>query len=80
MSSCGDPCKPQACAIQDCLKANNYNESRCTKLIDQLYECCTKFYEENGQDARSPCCPIPRLLALKVQQRTQEKLDAELVR
>lgn len=73
-----DPCKPQACAIQDCLKANNYNESKCTKVIDQLYECCTSFYKDQGQDSRSPCCPTPSLLELKIKQRKQENKDANL--
>ncbi|CDR40130.1 CYFA0S04e04236g1_1 [Cyberlindnera fabianii] len=74
-----DPCKAEACAIQDCLKQWNYNESRCTKVIDQLYACCTKFYNDNGESARSPCCPTPSLLELKIKQRKQEQLDAQLV-
>jgi hypothetical protein len=62
-----------------CLKTNNYNESKCTKVIDQLYACCTQFYKEEGKEARSPCCPIPSLLQLKIKQRAKEKLDAELI-
>jgi hypothetical protein len=79
MSELGDPCKPQACAIQNCLKKNGYNEAKCTQCIDTLYECCQKFYEKNGENARSPCCPIPRLLKFKIEQRRQEDLDAKLV-
>lgn len=80
MSECGDPCKPQACAIQGCLKRNNYDESKCTKYIDQLYACCQQFYEREGQVARSPCCPIPRLLEFKMRQREEERLDAKLLK
>ncbi|AWU78363.1 uncharacterized protein C5L36_0E04180 [Pichia kudriavzevii] len=79
-STCTDPCKPQACAIQACLKRHGYDESKCTVLIDSLYECCSNFYRENGQEARSPCCPVPRLLEFKVEQRKQEQLDAKLIR
>ncbi|CDK28338.1 unnamed protein product [Kuraishia capsulata CBS 1993] len=76
-----DPCKPQACAIQDCLKKANYDESKCTKVIDQLYLCCTKFYAENGEEVRSPCCPTPKLLKFKIEQRKKEgDLDARLLR
>jgi hypothetical protein len=30
-----------------------------TKLrqIDALYECCNKFYERNGDDAKTVSCP-----------------------
>ncbi|ODV57832.1 Cmc4p [Ascoidea rubescens DSM 1968] len=73
-----DPCKPQACAIQDCLKRTSYNESKCTKLIDKLYSCCSKFYQENGDEAKTVCCPIPRLLKFKIEQRQKEKIDAEI--
>ncbi|SCU99134.1 LAFA_0G22188g1_1 [Lachancea sp. 'fantastica'] len=74
-----DPCKPQACAIQACLTKTGFDESKCTQVIDQLYECCTKFYQEKGGDARTPCCPIPRLLNLKLEQRNKEPLDARLL-
>jgi Domain of unknown function (DUF1903). len=80
MSSCQtDACKPQACAIQDCIQANGYNESKCTKVIDELYLCCRKFYETNGLDAKSVCCPKFNLLQLKLKQRELGKIDAELV-
>lgn len=62
-----------------CLKRFNYDESKCTKVIDQLYACCTQFYTNQGEDARSPCCPIPSLLELKIKQREQEKVDAKLL-
>ncbi|EEQ38630.1 putative tubulin-specific chaperone A [Clavispora lusitaniae] len=72
-------CKPFACAIQDCLIENGYNESKCTKAIDNLYKCCKQFYEENGPDAASVCCPKFNLLQLKLKQRSLGKIDAELI-
>lgn len=32
-------CHPYACAIQKCLKRNNYNEKRCKEVIQQWREC-----------------------------------------
>lgn len=72
-------CKPFACAIQDCLQKNGYNESKCTKVIDELYKCCKKFYEQNGPEAQSVCCPKFNLLQLKLKQRLLGKIDAELI-
>lgn len=74
-----DPCKKEACAIQNCLKRHGYDESKCSDLIDQLYACCQGFYLERGENARSPCCPIPSLLEFKIKQRQEEKLDAKLI-
>ncbi|CCE90030.1 Cmc4p TDEL_0A06980 [Torulaspora delbrueckii] len=64
-----DPCKPEACAIQNCLISSDYKESKCQDLVDQLYRCCDKFYKEDGKENKSPCCPKPDLLALKMKQR-----------
>lgn len=75
-----DPCKAQACAIHDCLKKHGFDESKCTAHIDRLYACCKQFYESEGRDARSPCCPTPKLLKFKMEQRAEELLDARLVR
>ncbi|KAI0388814.1 DUF1903-domain-containing protein [Xylariaceae sp. FL0594] len=63
------PCHPRACAIQDCLTKNGFNEARCEHLIDALYECCNAFYEKNGDDATTVSCPKPNLLRLKIKQR-----------
>ncbi|KAI5964900.1 CMC4 [Candida pseudojiufengensis] len=73
-------CKAKACAIQDCLQRNGYNESKCTKYIDELYKCCKEFYEENGPDAKSVCCPKFPLLQRKLEQRSLGRIDAELIR
>lgn len=79
MSCDEQQCKPQACAIQDCLKRRRYDESKCTAAIDALYACCAKFYREQGRDASSVCCPRADLLELKVQQRRERSTDATLV-
>ncbi|KMU80046.1 hypothetical protein CISG_07996 [Coccidioides immitis RMSCC 3703] len=62
------PCHSFACAIQDCLTKNSYQEERCRDQIIALYKCCDLFYQENGRDARTPSCPRPDLLKLKLQQ------------
>ncbi|KAK4188350.1 hypothetical protein QBC35DRAFT_496498 [Podospora australis] len=67
------PCHPRACAIQNCLTKNGYDEARCTKYIDALYECCTAFYERNGEDATTVSCPKASLLKLKMKQRSQDQ-------
>ncbi|CCD26638.1 Cmc4p NDAI_0I00690 [Naumovozyma dairenensis CBS 421] len=59
----------------DCVLKNNYDESKCAKLIDELYQCCSKFYKENSNEARSPCCPLPDLLDLKMEQRGLKKVN-----
>ncbi|KAL7927453.1 DUF1903 domain-containing protein [Trichoderma austrokoningii] len=67
------PCHPRACAIQDCLAKNNYNEARCQNAVKALYECCEAFYQRHGDDATSPSCPLPKLLRLKIQQQKEGK-------
>ncbi|KAL2029368.1 hypothetical protein D6C90_09935 [Aureobasidium pullulans] len=56
------PCHPRACAIQDCIQKNGYDESKCQKQIDALYECCNAFYEKNGDSASTVSCPKAGLL------------------
>ncbi|KAK4250861.1 Cx9C motif-containing protein 4, mitochondrial [Corynascus novoguineensis] len=66
------PCHPRAVpysVTQDCLTRNGYNEAKCTKLVDALYECCQAFYERNGDNAVTASCPKPNLLRLKMEQR-----------
>ncbi|KAJ1326805.1 Mature-T-Cell Proliferation I type [Microdochium nivale] len=67
------PCHPRACAIQDCLTKNSYNEARCQHLIDALYNCCEAFYKKNGDEASTVSCPKPSLLRLKLSQREKEQ-------
>ncbi|KZF26322.1 DUF1903-domain-containing protein [Xylona heveae TC161] len=66
-------CHPQACAIQDCLSKSNYNEDKCKRQIDALYECCNTFYQQHGDNASSVSCPKAGLLRLKMKQRGLEK-------
>ncbi|KAG7321205.1 hypothetical protein KOW79_015620 [Hemibagrus wyckioides] len=46
-----DPCQKQACAIQKCLQANNYIESRCEDVIRAMRKCCEVHTGKN-----SVCC------------------------
>ncbi|EGO52813.1 hypothetical protein NEUTE1DRAFT_118942 [Neurospora tetrasperma FGSC 2508] len=62
------PCHPRACAIQNCLTRNGFDESKCQKQIDALYECCNAFYEKNGESASTVSCPKASLLRLKMEQ------------
>lgn len=57
----------------DCLTKNGYNEAKCQKAIDALYECCSAFYQRHGDEASSPSCPKPDLLRLKMKQREQKQ-------
>ncbi|KGQ01558.1 hypothetical protein PAAG_11682 [Paracoccidioides lutzii Pb01] len=61
------------CAIQGCLSKNSYKEEKCQNQIDALYQCCKAFYEARGENARTPSCPKPDLLKLKMKQRAEEK-------
>ncbi|KAL9913270.1 cx9C motif-containing protein 4 [Glossina fuscipes] len=45
-----DPCKKNACRIQACLKENNYQESKCLDVLEQMRLCCVKWHRE------SLCC------------------------
>lgn len=74
-----DPCKPEACAIQSCLESHQYNEAKCTKVIDALYLCCKQYYESNHTKDPTTCCPKFNLLQLKLKQRELGKIDAQLI-
>ncbi|KAF3917120.1 hypothetical protein ABW20_dc0106332 [Dactylellina cionopaga] len=67
------PCHSKACAIQNCIQKNGYDESKCQQQIDALYACCAEFYQQKGRDATSVSCPKPNLLDLKIKQRQEEK-------
>jgi hypothetical protein len=55
-----------------CLTKNSYKEEKCQTQIDALYECCNSFYKERGDDAKTPSCPKPNLLRIKMKQRGQD--------
>ncbi|GLA07507.1 Cx9C motif-containing protein 4, mitochondrial [Aspergillus niger] len=60
------------CAIQACLTKSSYQEEKCQSQINALYECCNAFYKARGEDAKTPSCPKPNLLRLKMKQRGME--------
>ncbi|UPK98699.1 hypothetical protein LCI18_009634 [Fusarium solani-melongenae] len=66
-------CHPRACAIQNCLTRNGYNQDKCQTVIRQLYECCEVFYERYGEEASTVSCPKPHLLKLKMKQLREER-------
>ncbi|GAT29382.1 LOW QUALITY PROTEIN: feruloyl esterase B precursor [Aspergillus luchuensis] len=47
-------------------------EEKCQSQINALYECCNAFYQARGEDAKTPSCPKPNLLRLKMKQRGME--------
>ncbi|GBB91596.1 hypothetical protein RclHR1_00190009 [Rhizophagus clarus] len=47
------PCLREACQIQTCLQNNNYQESRCQKVIEELFKCCEELIKSGGE---SPSC------------------------
>ncbi|KAI1482494.1 DUF1903-domain-containing protein [Daldinia eschscholtzii] len=57
----------------DCLGKNGYNEAKCSRFIDALYECCDAFYRKHGDGATSASCPKASLLRLKMKQRQDEQ-------
>ncbi|XP_044283130.1 cx9C motif-containing protein 4 [Varanus komodoensis] len=38
-----DPCKKYACQIQKCLQANNYLESKCEAIFQEMRRCCARY-------------------------------------
>ncbi|XP_058279179.1 cx9C motif-containing protein 4-like isoform X2 [Hirundo rustica] len=46
-----DPCQKQACEIQKCLQANNYLESKCEAVLQEMRKCCARYGK-----GRSVCC------------------------
>lgn len=45
-----DPCKKNACRIQDCLERNNFQEKFCLNVLEEMRQCCLKWHKE------SLCC------------------------
>jgi len=37
-----DPCQKHACHLQDCLQKNNYQESKCEHVINDILKCCSR--------------------------------------
>lgn len=42
------PCKAEACAIQECLSSNDYQEAKCLPAINALIQCCEQFQEDEA--------------------------------
>ncbi|OMH85158.1 Cx9C motif-containing protein 4, mitochondrial [Zancudomyces culisetae] len=53
------PCKEFACAIQDCLRKNDFQEEECTEQILKLAKCCVELHK-NG--LKSDCCPKDEII------------------
>lgn len=68
VSTHGILAKPDTVA---CLTKNSYQEAKCRAQVDRLYECCHKFYQQNGDEAKSVSCPKASLLRLKLEQRAK---------
>uniref|UniRef100_A0A8D0HNP7 Cx9C motif-containing protein 4 n=1 Tax=Sphenodon punctatus TaxID=8508 RepID=A0A8D0HNP7_SPHPU len=59
-----DPCQKQACEIQKCLQANNYVESRCAAVLEEMRQCCARYPK-----GRSICCS-----GFELEERNRQKL------
>ncbi len=62
-------------SLEDCLTKRSYNEARCRSEIDALYECCNAFYQERGEEAKTPSCPKASVLKLKMKERAGDRKD-----
>lgn len=49
---------PIACALQNCLSSNTYNQEKCDKFMRELYRCCDEMYKQEGRNAESTACPM----------------------
>lgn len=67
-----NPCYPRACAIQSCLQKSGFDQSKCEGLIDDLYRCCAKFYQQRGTDAEADSCPIPSVVERRIKRMESE--------
>lgn len=71
------PCNPHACAIQTCMQ-KTLNQEKCSHLIDDLYRCCAKFYNQKGAKADTESCPILPVVRRKLKAiGEQDRLQVE---
>ena len=71
------PCNPHACAIQTCMQ-KNLNQEKCSHLIDDLYRCCARFYNQKGAKADTESCPILPVVRRKLKAiGEQDRLQVE---
>jgi len=73
-----EPCERLACAIQRCLKDNDFQESRCTVEIDQLILCCQKFPASRNCAFYAPNSRKPTRTYETVQERATRTIKDEL--
>ena len=41
-----EPCQRFACAIQVCLKNNNFDDTKCQAAIEDMRKCCEKLEKQ----------------------------------
>lgn len=46
-----NPCQALACAIQDCLAANNYQEEKCKSVIQRWEQCVSSQQHQQQNNA-----------------------------
>lgn len=66
-------CKERLFTVAACLNRNAYREDKCQAQIDALYECCNAFYQQRGDEGKTPSCPKANLLRLKMKQRAEAR-------
>lgn len=42
-----DPCLPSVDALEACMKAHNFQDEKCKKILTDLQRCCEKFKDES---------------------------------
>lgn len=42
-----DPCLPAVERLDACMRENNFQDKKCTKIIDEMRKCCEKWKEES---------------------------------
>ena len=53
-----DACRSYACAIQACLKKEDFDVTRCTAAVSALRRCCAALGAAGAQ-ASVHCAPLP---------------------
>ncbi|TIA89787.1 hypothetical protein E3P99_01876 [Wallemia hederae] len=53
--------------MQNCLTKNGFQQDRCENILDELYICCGRYYQQTQQKIDS--CPIESVLNRKLRDR-----------
>ncbi|KAF8320401.1 hypothetical protein DL93DRAFT_2052864, partial [Clavulina sp. PMI_390] len=64
-----------ACSLHGCLNKNTYKPERCDDYLKRLYVCCQNFYENRGDKAETPSCPMPSVVTRWMKKNAPEKLE-----